>query len=126
MPFIFDFNNSIGDNHLIDIDVDGWKSPITIEYCVVQVHKFDPVLSVVWRIKGTEHCFTIEEQRLNNISNGNYKEHFRQALIGFRKDYLSWFTREEYSNCDWKYEYEHQYGKFIIPDKDQNNKSKSK
>lgn len=83
---------------------------------------YDTMASVIWRVKGTEHCFTIEEQALNHISHGNYKEHFQKALENFRLDYLSWFKDEMYKECKWKYEYEQQYGKFIIPDKDNESK----
>lgn len=120
MPFIFDFNVFDKEEiHTVEISPDGWNGPITIEYCVAQAHKFDTMLSVVWRVKGTTHCFTIEEQRINRLSHGGeYKDHFKKALEGFRKDYLSWFKEEEYKDCDWKYEYQKQYGRFIIQDKD--------
>lgn len=124
MPFSFDFNLALGDTYTTEVSPKGWKGPIIIEYVVAQAHQYDPMVSVVWRIKGTTHCFTIEEQRLNQLSHGDYKAHFKKALEAFRIDYLSWFTRDEYKNCEWKYEYQQQFERFIIPD--ENNKSQSK
>lgn len=123
MPFYFDFNLANGELHTVEVSPIGWKGPITIEYITAQAHQYDTMVSVIWRIKGTEHCFTIFEQRLNHISHGDYKAHFKEALENFRIDYLSWFKDEMYRNCEWKYEYEKQYGKLIIPDKDNGGKS---
>ena len=123
MPFYFDFNLANGELHTVEVSPIGWKGPITIEYITAQAHQYDTMVSVIWKIKGTEHCFTIFEQRLNHISHGDYKAHFKEALEKFRIDYLSWFKDEMYRNCEWKYEYEKQYGKLIIPDKDNGGKS---
>lgn len=125
MPFLFDFNEARGDVHEVDVSPNGWKCPLKIEYVVAQAHRYDTMASVVWRIKGTTHCFTIEEQQLNHLTHGDYKEHFTKALEGFRLDYLSWFRDDMYRDCDWKYEYRKQYGNIIIPEKDSDNKSKS-
>lgn len=122
MPFVFDFRKAIGEIQSVEVNPSGWTSPIVVEYIVAQAHRYDVMRSVVWRVKGTEHCFTIEEQRINNISDGNYKEHFKKALEGFRKDYLSWFTDEQYKDCVWKYEYERQFSRFIIKDEESDNK----
>lgn len=113
MPFIYNFDNALSDINTVDIEVDGWKDKLTIEYVVSQVNTYDTMLSVVWRVKGTTHCFVIPEQRLNVISNGNYMQHFKDALGAFRKDYLSWFNDKEYDGCEWKNEYKFQYGRFI-------------
>ena len=113
MPFIYDLNQGFTDIQVIEVEPNGWKGPISVEYVVSQVNKFDTMLSVVWRVKGTTHCFVIPEQRLNVMCNGDYKKHFKQALEGFREDYLSWFTEEEYDNCEWRDEYKQQYGKLI-------------
>ena len=113
MPFVFDFKPYLSEIHTVDVSPKGWKSPVTVEYIIAQAHRYDPVVPVVWRVKGTSHCFTIGEQRINLISNGNYKKHFTEALENFRKDYLSWFKDEEYRNAEWKYEYERQFGRFI-------------
>ena len=118
MPFAFDFNAAHGDVHSVEISPEGWNGKVTIDYMVAQAHKFDTMLSIVWKVRGTEHCFTIEERRLNQLSHGNYKQHFKEALEAFRKDYLSWFTDDMYKDCEWKYEYERQFGKLIKPDKD--------
>lgn len=123
MPFYFDFNLANGELHTVEVSPIGWKGPITIEYITAQAHQYDTMVSVIWKIKGTDHCFTIFEQRLNHISHGDYKAHFKEALEKFRIDYLSWFKDEMYRNCEWKYEYEKQYGKLIIPDKDNGGKS---
>lgn len=123
MPFYFDFNLANGELHTVEVSPIGWKGPITIEYITAQAHQYDNMVSVIWKIKGTDHCFTIFEQRLNHISHGDYKAHFKEALEKFRIDYLSWFKDEMYRNCEWKYEYEKQYGKLIIPDKDNGGKS---
>lgn len=123
MPFYFDFNLANGELHTVEVSPIGWKGPITIEYITAQAHQYDNMVSVIWKIKGTDHCFTIFEQRLNHISHGDYKAHFKEALEKFRIDYLSWFKDEMYRNCEWKYEYEKQYGKLIIQDKDNGGKS---
>jgi hypothetical protein len=118
MPFNFDFSLAQGDMHTAEISPKGWNGPLTIEYIVAQAHKFDTMVSVVWRVKGVDHCFTIPEQRINQLSHGNYAEHFTKALEAFRLDYLSWFRDEQYKDCQWKYDYQRIFGKHIIPDKD--------
>lgn len=114
MPFIYDFNKAMTDVQTVDIQPKGWKGNIIIEYVVSQVNRYDTMLSVVWRVKGTTHCFVIPEQRLNVMSNGDYKKHFTQALEAFRTDYLTWFSDDMYEKCEWKDEYKEQYGRFII------------
>lgn len=116
MPHIFDFNNCLEDIHTVEVSPKGWKGPLTIEYSVAQNSKYDTQVSLVWRIKGTTHTFSIYQKRLNVISNGNYKKHFEEALEGFREDYLSWFKEDKYKEVDWKNEYKEQYGNFIIQD----------
>lgn len=113
MPFNYDFNNCLNDVKTIDVEPEGWKGPITIEYGVAQKTPYDTQLSVVWRIKGTTHTFAMYERNLNVISHGNYKKHFEEALTNFRKDYLSWFSDDEYKDIMWKYEYKQQYGNLI-------------
>lgn len=114
MPFIFDFTPiPKEDLYTVDIRPNGWVSPITIEYTVAQVNMYDTMISVVWRVKGTTHCFTIPEQRLNHISHGDYAKHFTKALEAFRTDYLSWFSDDEYKDCTWKEDYRKQFGRFI-------------
>jgi hypothetical protein len=114
MPYIYNFSDGLSETYTVSVDVKGWKSPVDIEYVVAQVNEYDPLLSVVWRVKGTTHSFVIPQQRLNVISHGNYNEHFKKALEAFREDYLSWFREKEYELCEWKYDYKEQFGKFII------------
>ena len=117
MPFVYNFNESGEEIHTMEVNPKGWKGPLIIEYVVCQAHKYDVVLSVAWRVKGTTHTFTIGEQRLNVLSDGkSYKDHFELVLERFRIDYLSWFKDKDYDNADWKYEYERQFGKFILPE----------
>lgn len=123
MPFVFDFNMAQGDVHTVEVSPKGWNGPIVIEYIVAQAHTYDTMVSIVWRVRGTAHCFTIPEQRLNQLSHGDYRKHFQEALEGFRTDYLSWFRDEEYKGCEWREEYKQQFGKFIIGDKDNGSKS---
>lgn len=121
MPHNFDFSNCNDEIKTVVVNPVGWRNPITIEYSTAHAHKYDTMLSVVWRVKGTSHTFTIYERRLNVISNANYKKHFEEALEAFREDYLSWFSDTKYAAADWKYEYEQQYKGLILPD---DNKSK--
>lgn len=134
MPHIYDFKNCIGKIKETTVNPKGWNGPITIEYGIAQHNKYDPMLSVVWRIKGTTHVFSIYERRLNVISHSNYDEHFTQALENFREDYLSWFRDKEYDGVEWKYEYKNQYERLIQPESegefnesygDQNNESEN-
>ena len=115
MPHIYDFKNCIGEIKETKINPKGWINPIIIEYGVAQHNPHDPMLSIVWRIKGTTHTFSIYENRLNVISHSNYEAHFTEALEKFREDYLSWFEEYEYKNVSWKDQYKEQYGKYIIP-----------
>lgn len=116
MPHIFDFNNCIGEIKTVDVYPKGWVTPVTIEYGVAQHNVHDPMLSIVWRIKGTTHTFSIYERRLNIISHANYKAHFTEALENFRQDYLSWFEQEGWEQTDWVKEYQSQYGDLIQQD----------
>ena len=126
MPHIYDFKNCIGDVKEVTVNPKGWSGPITIEYGVAQHNAHDPMLSVVWRIKGTGHTFSIYERRLNVISHSNYEAHFTEALENFREDYLSWFEDDAYRDVSWKYDYQKEYGKYILPrDESDNNKSES-
>jgi len=125
MPFVFDLNNAISEIYTVQVNPKGWKSPLTVEYGIAQANKYDTTLSVVWRVKGTNHCFSIGEQRLNVISNGHYKEHFEKALEGFRQDYLSWFTDEMYEGCQWRDEYKQQFDRLIIKEQHTDNPNKT-
>ena len=118
MPFVFNFDNCIEPPQKVTVNPTGWKNPITVEYGVAQAHKFDTMRSVVWRIAGTTHTFTIYEHTINIASHGNYAKHFEEILTNFRIDYLHWFKDEEYENASCKYEYQQQFGNLILPDKD--------
>lgn len=123
MPHLFDFSNCVGDVSTVEVNPKGWRGPLTIEYGLAQNNKYDTQSSIVWRIKGTSHTFTIYERRLNVFSHGNYKQHFEEVLQNFREDYLSWFREPEYEGVQWKYEYQSQFGRLIIPDSGGDNKS---
>lgn len=125
MPFIFDFNNRIGDIKTMEVFPKGWRNPIVVEYASAKAHKYDTQLSVIWRVKGTTHTFTIYEQKLNVLSHGNYKKHFEEALTNFRLDYLNWFEDPEYANAEWRYDYQQQFGKFIISETDNSKQSQN-
>lgn len=116
MPFIYDFHDAPDEMHTTTVSPKGWNCPVVVEYVVAHAHDYDPMASVVWRVRGTSHCFTIYEQRLNHISHGDYKKHFQEALEGFAKDYNSWFSDKQYEGCGWRDEYEKQFGRFIKRD----------
>ena len=120
MPFYFDISKAADDPVEIKVNPKGWRNPITVEYVIAQAHPYDTTVSVIWRVKGTNHCFTISEQKLNQISHANYQKHFEEILTNFRLDYLNWFTDPEYKDAKWKYEYEREFSRFIIPDGSKN------
>lgn len=125
MPFIFDFNNCIGDIQEVTISPKGWVPNIVIEYAPAQANKYDPLGSIVWRVKGTTHTFSIYEKELNErVKDRNYGEHFKEVLEGFREDYLSWWEDKDYEGCEWREEYKKQFGRFIIKD-DKDNESRN-
>lgn len=127
MPFKFNFDNCYGAVKEVKVRPNGWKRELTIEYGPAQAHTFDPLGSVVWRIKGTTHTFSIYEKELNErIKDGDYAAHFKEVLEGFRKDYLSWWKDKRYEGCEWRDEYKAEYGNLIEPDGDKDNESKSK
>ena len=122
MPFYFDIENSGKEIKEVKVNPEGWCNPITVEYVIAQAHRYDTTLSVIWRVKGTRHCFTIGEQKINILSHANYPKHFEEVLRNFRIDYLHWFTEPAYDNAEWKYEYQRQFDKFILPESDKDNK----
>lgn len=126
MPFYFDMQKSSTEIREVKVNPDGWVNPVTVEYTVAQAHKYDTTVSVIWRVKGTEHCFTISEQKLNVLSHANYQKHFEEVLRNFRIDYLNWFTDPTYENADWKYEYKRQFDRFILPETDGNKEGNGK
>lgn len=113
MPFNFDFENSLSEVKEVVITPRGWTGDIIIEYCTAQAHRYDTMVSLCWRVKGTNHTFTIYENKLKEISKDNYAKHFTETLEAFREDYLSWFKEEEYKDCEWKWEYKREFGEYI-------------
>lgn len=113
MPFKFNFENSLSEIKEVIITPKGWKGSIIIEYCTAQAHRYDIMTSLCWRVKGTNHTFTIYENKLKEISKDNYAKHFTETLEAFREDYLSWFKEEEYKDCEWKWEYKREFGEYI-------------
>lgn len=111
MPFNYNFNN-VNNIKTIEINPNGWVNPIIIEYGIGRPKPYDNFPSVIWRIKGTTHCFTIYEPRINFISKGDYANHFKETLEKFKEDYLSW-EDEKYKGCKWVNDYREQFGKFI-------------
>ena len=59
MPHIYDFSNCIGEVMTVEGNPKGWSGPLIIEYGIAQHAKYDTQVSVVWRIKGTSHTFSI-------------------------------------------------------------------
>lgn len=125
MPFHFDIEGTGRQVQEVKVNPDGWVNPVTVEYVVAQAHKYDTTVSVIWRVKGTDHCFTISEQKLNVLSHANYPKHFEEVLRNFRIDYLHWFTDPDYEKAEWKYEYQRQFGRFILPETGKDNKRES-
>ena len=124
MPFVFDFRQALSEPKTVTVNPKGWRCPIKVEYVVAQAHKYDTSLSVVWRVKGTTHCFSIYEPNINDWSKGKgYELHFQTALENFRTDYLGWFRDEAYKDAEWKWEYEAQYGRLILEDEDNRSKN---
>jgi hypothetical protein len=108
MPNNYDFTLFKHINEL-SISIDGWVSPLIIEYAMEYHHD---IPSCYWRVKGTLHTFIIPMVRLNYLSAGNYEQHFKKTLEVFREDYLAW-KKEEF-NVEWMSQYRNQFSKFII------------
>lgn len=107
MPHHFDFSQ-FEKIEETSIDVIGWNSPLLIEYSYAnEVND----TKLFWRIKGTSHTFTIYVSELNRLSNGDYKNHFQQALTVFREDILEWIASGLQEK--WMREYVYMYQKFI-------------
>ena len=101
MPNNYDFSRVKEGLKTASIEVEGWISPLFVEYAI-QLHGGIP--SYFWRVKGTEHT-------LDFLSKGDYEAHFKETLSGFREDYKGWATEGWYA--DWMQEYREQYGNFI-------------
>jgi hypothetical protein len=107
MPHNFYFSN-IEIIKTIEVNPDGWISPLYVEYGIVERE----TLWYYWRVKGTLHTFIIPVSRMDFLSSGDYKKHLEDALGIFREDYLSW--QKEGFKSDWAKQYEQQYSRFII------------
>jgi hypothetical protein len=108
MPNNYDFS-TFKDTKLLRLDnVEGWISPVFVEY---GSYLYGGVPSYFWRVKGTEHTFVIPILRMDFLSKGDYEAHFKEALEGFRKDYKEWsdtgFVHE------WMQDYREQYRDLI-------------
>jgi hypothetical protein len=107
MPNNQDFNE-LKNIKTIELTVDGWISPIFVEYAI---SVYGGIPSYFWRVKGTLHTFVIPVSRLDFLSKGNYAKHFQETLEDFREDYLSW-SKEGFKQ-GWMSEYQQQFYKYI-------------
>jgi len=111
MPNNFDFSQ-LQNVQTIEVNPNGWVSPVYIEYGTMQDIKMFGTLSYYWRVKGTQHTFVIPVIRMDFLSSGNYKQHFENVLETFKEDYLIW--QNEGFNTQWSKEYRDQYSRFIV------------
>jgi len=111
MPHNFDFSK-IKDIKIIEINPEGWITPLYVEYGVVDKFETSGIISYCWRVKGTLHTFVIPVARMDFLSGGDYKKLFENVLEGFREDYISW--KNEGFITEWSKEYRDQYSRFII------------
>ena len=107
MPNNRDFSQIV-DIKIVELNPDGWISPLFIEY---GIDLYNGVPSYFWRVKGTLHTFIIAVTRLDFLSRGNYNEHFTEILEKFRHDYLSWAKKG--FNQEWMQQYREQYYTYI-------------
>jgi len=107
MPNNYDFS-TLNDIKEIRIYPQGWVNPILVEYGIGQHGESQ---SYFWRVKGTKHTFVIPVLRMNYITEGNYEEHFQEALEGFREDYKRWAEKEW--GTDWMQGYHRDFSRFI-------------
>ena len=110
MPNIIDFK-TIQDVKEIPINVEGWVSPIYIEYGVGLHNNVTP--SYFWKIKETKHTFIIPVSRFHYLSRGEYSKHFILVLTNFRDEYITW-KNKDFNEAPWQKEYEKEYKKLII------------
>jgi len=108
MPNNYDFSifKNIKDIEVFPIN---WVKPLIVEYVV---DYYSDVPTCFWRVKGTDHTFTIPFTQLNYLSSGNYKEHFEKSLSIFRDDYIEWKNRS--FDADWMKQYQKQFENLII------------
>ena len=107
MPNFYDFGK-LHSIKTIEVDAEGWISPLSIEYGITD----DDMPCCCWRVRGTRHTFVIPVGRLDYLSEGDYGAHFKKALEGFRKEYIDW--KSEDAITDWMRGYFDEYSRFII------------
>lgn len=106
MPNRQDFTSLYGQSSF-EIAPAGWV-PLTVEYAygyLVDQQNF------FWRVKGTEHTFSIPVLLLNQLSKGNYESHIEYVLENFREEYLSWAAGGFIA--EWMVEYHREYRNYI-------------
>ena len=96
----------------MEVSPEGWISPLFVQYGVDEDENLFGIPTYFWRVKGTEHTFTIPIIRIDFLSSGNYKEHFNEALEIFREDYIKW--KDEGFVTEWSRQYRKQFSRFII------------
>ena len=92
-----------------NVQAEGWIDNIAVEYGLGMHYNLP---CYFWRVAGTEHTFVIPISRLEFLSSGEYAKHFKEALEGFRGDYLDW--KDSGFEEDWMREYRKEYGRFIL------------
>lgn len=91
----------------IDVEPKNWKS-LTIEF---GYKNLNGVLFFCWRVKDTQHTFTIQFSQLNELSQDNVSEHIQTFLETFGEELIGWIVnglKEE-----WQKQYYQQYKSFI-------------
>jgi hypothetical protein len=77
---------------VLDIDTDGWKSNLIIEYSYVDRNLTN---AIYWRIKDTPYIFNIKLNELNRLYRGNVYNYFREELNIIRNTILSTIVNEQ-------------------------------
>ena len=93
----------------VNVRAEGWIDNTVVEYGLGMHYNLP---SYFWRVKGTEHTFVIPISRLEFLSSGEYAKHFKEALEGFRGDYLEW--KDSGFETEWMREYRKEYAGFIL------------
>lgn len=107
MPNFYDFSK-VNNKKEIIVNPEGWVNPLTIEY---GTSYYGETISYFWRVKGTKHTFIIPVIRMDYLTEGNYHEHFEEALSSFREDYKIW--EKEKWKTSWMQQYREDYSSFI-------------
>lgn len=107
----FIFERDVTDIQVTEIKVKGWYNPLYVEYGLSPFGE-STTFQMCWRVKGTEHVFTIPLNMLYEHSQeGDYEEHFKEVLGVFRLDYLDWYKQG--FKYDWMQKYRHQFKNYI-------------